>query len=85
MQACYDAVALFPNSALLRLLYGKVLDRSGNEAEASRQYRQSAELNNTEAMVELASPMSSARASNGSREKRCGFWKNPPVWATPMP
>ncbi len=54
VQACYDAVALFPNSALLRLLYGKVLDRSGNEAEASRQYRQSAELNNTEAMVELA-------------------------------
>lgn len=54
VNACYDAVALFPNSAALRLLYGKVLDRSGNEAEASRQYRQSAELNNTDAMIELA-------------------------------
>lgn len=54
VQACYDAVALFPNAAVLRLLYGQVLDRSGNEAEASRQYRQSAELNNTDAMVELA-------------------------------
>ncbi|WP_420335177.1 caspase family protein [Roseibium sp.] len=53
-QACYDAVALFPNSALLRLLYGKVLDRAGNEPEAARQYRQSAELNNTNAMIELA-------------------------------
>lgn len=54
VQACYDAIALFPNSALLRLLYGKVLDRAGNEAEAARQYRQSAELNNTHAMIELA-------------------------------
>ncbi|MGX1496293.1 TPR repeat protein [Labrenzia sp. MBR-25] len=54
VQACYDAVALFPNAAQLRLLYGQVLDRSGNEAEASRQYRQAAELNDTDAMVELA-------------------------------
>jgi len=54
VQACYDAVALFPNSALLRLLYGKVLDRDGNEPEAARQFRQSAELNNTNAMIELA-------------------------------
>lgn len=54
VQACFDAVAHYPNSALLRLLYGRVLDRTGDESEAARQYRQSAELKNTDAMVELA-------------------------------
>lgn len=54
VNACSGAVAQFPNSDILKLIYGRALDRSGNETAAAKQFRQSAELGNTDAMVELA-------------------------------